>query len=132
MTREYPHPNNMTPKSISALNLASKCFVRASKPLFSANRGSAAAVISKHFTSYSKPSQSYYDMYNQPAHYDTTESSKSFSELKVINNGTGSIVREEMTFIDNTQDDTYSIPDVPFVPSVCSDDTVSGQGHRNL
>lgn len=37
-----------------------------------------------------------------------------------------------MTFINNAEDDSYTIPDTPFVPSVSSDESISGQGHRNI
>ncbi|VEU22642.1 DEKNAAC103526 [Brettanomyces naardenensis] len=123
----------MAPKSISALNLASKCFARASSPLFNANNGSAAIVAAKSFTSYSKPKQTYYEMYNQPSQYDTlADAPKTYGDVKVSNNGAGSVVSGEMTYINNAEDDTFSIPDTPFVPSVSSDDFVSGQGHRTL
>lgn len=113
----------MSPKSISALNLASKCFSQAVEPVFKSN---VSVVSQKSFTSCSKPKRSYYDMYNMP------EESIPTSPKTVSNNGAGSVVQDEMTYIDNAQDDNYSIPDTPFMPTVCSDEAVSGQGHRTI
>lgn len=126
----------MAPQALSALNMASKCLTKASKPLFNKSESDSKKInASKKFSSYTQPKRSYYDMYNQPPQYDydsVPESGYIFDDLHVSNNGCGNIIEGEMTYINNAEDDTYSIPDTPFIPTVYTDDAVSGQGHRAL
>ncbi len=126
----------MAPQTLSALNMASKCLSKASKPLFNKGDNKAGSIdASKSFSSYSKPARSYYDMYNEPPQYDydsIPDSNYLPDNFHVSNNGCGNVVEGDMTYINNAQDDTYSIPDTPFIPTVYTDDAVSGQGHRTL
>ncbi len=124
----------MMTKSITALNLASKCFARKYEMLqIPAKKNVYMAISSKRYTSYSKPKQSFYDMYNKPHKADTTGEYDIQNNSNVNNNGRGRVFLGEMTYVNNAADsDSYSIPDAPFTPTVVSDDVVSGSGHRTL
>jgi len=124
----------MMTKSITALNLASRCFVQKYEMLLSPARKNAYMVVSpKRFTSYSKPKQSYYDMYNKSLKADTAAENDTQNSSKVSNNGRGKVLLGEMTYVNNAaESDSYTIPDAPFIPTVVSEDIVSSSGHRTL
>ena len=102
--------------------------------LLSPARKNAYMVVSpKRFTSYSKPKQSYYDMYNKSLKADTAAENDTQNSSKVSNNGRGKVLLGEMTYVNNAaESDSYTIPDAPFIPTVVSEDIVSSSGHRTL
>ncbi|GME74931.1 unnamed protein product [Ambrosiozyma monospora] len=127
--------SSMSPKSISNMNLSSRCM---STPTQNANTlNSLNNSTRKNFTSYSKPALSYYDMYNtQPEYLENEDSGVASLSHKshptVINNGFADVAHDELTHIDSAESDVYSIPDEHFVPQVSTDGEAHHHGHSKV
>lgn len=107
----------MAPITISSLNIAARNMIRFSN----------VSKTSKVFISYSAPRFSY----TEADYYKYALNNKP-QQTNVSNNAGGHVENSEMTFVKNcaTSNSGVSDADDSFVPSVSSDEHVSGSGHK--